>query len=97
MSYQLIPSEYRIQNGCLIPGLQTRIVERITSDGSAHWVVLASGKILNKEGLWEVDLLPSNRSKEYLQRTYFKSPREAFTVYLAAEHIADHPLPSTIA
>ena len=46
------------------------------------WVVYQSGYILNKQGEFEWEPLPSERSDGFLDNTRFASPKEAMIAYM---------------
>ena len=46
------------------------------------WVIFSSGQCLNKEGEWDYERTPSNRTDEYIASTRFNSIEEAVDFYL---------------
>jgi len=46
----------------------------IEDRGNEKWVISLRGEVLNKQGEWEYEPLPSNRDDEFIERTRFDSP-----------------------
>lgn len=44
---------------------------RVEARGQGWWVVTNGGAVLNKDGQWEYEPLPSSRTDEFLARTRF--------------------------
>lgn len=53
-------------------------------NGSALWAVRRVGTVLNKQGEWEWEPMPSNRDDEFLARTRFDSADEAIAAAIRA-------------
>jgi len=72
LKYRLIPSQYEIEPHP--PGynvtfkLETR---GKWSDGTERWVIKDMAEVLNKDGNWEFEPSPSNRSTDFLERTRY--------------------------
>ena len=58
-------------------GNNTRIEAATQRDGSTLWKVMHKNNVLAKDGLWELEPMPSNRDDEFLERCRFKTAQEA--------------------
>jgi hypothetical protein len=70
LTEQLIPKAYRIPmlrpDGS--PNDRVTIEERSTEDSVRRWAVVRGGSVLNNEGEWEHEPMPSNRDEGFLSR-----------------------------
>ena len=63
------------------PGVNISIARRCQSDGSKLWVVLLGTAVLGKDKIFYLEPMASERNKEFIENTRFKSPEEAYTFY----------------
>lgn len=49
----------------------TTIELRLQRNGTELWVVVSHGSVLNKDGEWESEPLPSARNRDFIKRTRF--------------------------
>jgi hypothetical protein len=57
--------------------------------GENAWAIVDSHFALNRDGEWEHEPFPSNRSDQFIARTRWPSAREA--IVFAQEHMRQHP------
>ena len=53
------------------------------------WAIVGDGSVLNKDGLWEYEPMPSSRTDEFRARTRWPTAREA--IQFAQNHMQKHP------
>lgn len=78
----------------LIPGSSNRpfghVYElKVEWRGGDAWVIVDSSYVLNREGEWEYEPLPSSRTEQFITRTRWPSARDA--IGFAQEHMRQHP------
>ncbi len=71
---------YTIQNDASVT-----IQER----GPKQWCISQGALVMNMCGEWEYDPSPNHRSQEFMDRTHWKSPEEAYEFY--RQHILQKP------
>lgn len=52
-------------------------------DGGVRWSVTCQGNVLTKDGYWEYEPKPSDRTDEFIAATRFNSPIEALRAWEA--------------
>ena len=62
---------------------------KIECRGDDAWAITDSHYVLNRDGDWEYEPLPSSRSDEFKARTRWPSAREA--IAFAQEHMRQNP------
>ena len=53
------------------------------------WAIVDTGWVLNHDGDWEMEPMPSNRTDEFIQRCRWPSAREA--IAFAQAHMEQYP------
>ena len=70
-----IINKYRlVESGHELP---IEIVERRNKDGSRNWAITQGGNVLMKNGEWEFEPSPSNRTDEFLKNARYATVDEA--------------------
>lgn len=64
---------------------EVRLQRSQQRDGSFLWRVTRHGDVLNNEGRWESEPLPSSRDEVFIGRCRFKSTADAIAAYTKAE------------
>jgi hypothetical protein len=64
----------------LIEPQRTYIEIREQPDGTQRYAVCRFGRVLNREGQWELEPIPSDRTQEFIDRTRYNSLAGAFDV-----------------
>lgn len=57
------------------------IEQRKQRDGSIKWVVIKGGNVLNRNGYWEYEPMPSSRSDKFISETRYDTVQEAIDYY----------------
>ena len=73
MKWNLIATEWRIG------GDKAGI--KISDRGNGKWAVYDGGLVLNKDGRWEHEPLPSGRADAFIEHTRHDSPTAALLAY----------------
>lgn len=60
---------------------EVRIVERINRDGARRFAVVEAGWVLNKDGEWEYEPLPSSRDDAFMERCRFDEFDDAYYTF----------------
>ena len=63
-----------------------RIEEARQINGPAKWAVRRIGSVLNRDGEWEWEPMPSSRDDEFIARCRFNSAQEAAEAFRAIKH-----------
>jgi hypothetical protein len=59
------------------------ILERVGQlAGPDKWAIRHRGRCLDKAGNWDLELLPSNRDKEYIKNNRWDSAEEALSFWI---------------
>lgn len=74
-------NEYQLDGGGVYDTRSITLRRMPQLEGPDKWAVYNRNSVLNKEGYWEYEPLPSNRTDEYLQRCRFDSAKEALDFY----------------
>jgi hypothetical protein len=53
----------------------------IQERGQKSWSICQPGMVMNKRGEWEYEPFPSQRSQDFISRTRWPSPEEAYEFY----------------
>jgi hypothetical protein len=59
-----------------------KIKYRGSVNGKKKWCVIIYEQVLNKEGRFEPEPSPSNRTTEFIENTRFESPQEAYQAFM---------------
>ena len=74
---------YQIEGGGPFDATDVRLERRKNREGISRWAVVNRSCVLNKEGEWEWEPIPSSRTDEYLARTRFDTPSDALAAFRA--------------
>jgi hypothetical protein len=61
-----------------------KIKYRGSVNGKKKWCVIIYEQVLNKEGYFEREPSPSNRTTEFIENTRFESVQEAYKAFIEA-------------
>lgn len=60
---------------CVLAG--TRVEDCLQPDGSSRWAIRSGGNVLNRDGEWELEPMPSSRTDDFFDRCRWPSLAEA--------------------
>lgn len=92
-------NEYQLMGGGPADVVDLRIVRRRQRDGCSKWAVVERGSVLNQQGEWEHEPMPSSCDPFFLTRCRFDSVEEALrcwqtavvrSVYDSADELEQH-------
>jgi hypothetical protein len=67
---------------------ETTIEQRKQQNGSVMWICKKHGYVLNKNGEWEYEPIPSSRTDGFIKTTRFDDKDELYTFYLMCKENA---------
>lgn len=77
----LIPVSYRLSWSHYANADAWNFIEikatRFDGLNPSRWAIFEGGCVLNKDGKWEVSVLPGSRDEDFLERTRWDSPEAA--------------------
>jgi hypothetical protein len=77
----LIVNEYQIAGGEPFDVESHTLVRQPQDEGADKWAIYNGRHVLNREGKWEWEPMPSNRDEDFMRRCRFDTPQEALACY----------------